>query len=396
MLLDHRPYTLDRVVRIAIFAGLVWGLVWLLGVLSDVLLPFAVALLLAYLMNPLVLLVQRRIKNRAAAVFVSLLAVLLCMVLAGVLVIPMIVKEIRHASAILIAVVNNSEIAARVTEVLPEDVWKEIKTYLAREEVLGYLKTDNFISTAQGVLKKVLPGVWGVISGTASVLFGIFGFSVIVMYLVFLLMDYQKVKEGWAGLLPPAYREPVREFALDFNAAMSRYFRGQTLVAAIMGLIHAVGFVAIGLPLGILLGALIGVLNMVPYLQVLGAIPALLLAIVHALGTGGSVPVMVAMTLAVFMVAQLIQETVLTPKIMGEVTGLSPAMIMLSLSVWGKLLGMLGLLIALPMTCLLLAYYKRLIATSTFTLTPGEGGKKSDGGAPRETPVKGKGKQGKK
>jgi predicted PurR-regulated permease PerM len=113
--------------------------------------------------------------------------------------------------------------------------------------------------------------------------------------------------------------------------------------------------------MAILLGLFIGLLNMVPYLQIIGLIPAFLLALVHALETGGNLWTMLALTGLVFVVVQIIQDTILVPRIMGKEMGLSPAMILLSLSVWGKLLGILGLLIALPMTCLLVAYYRRFL-----------------------------------
>ena len=116
--------------------------------------------------------------------------------------------------------------------------------------------------------------------------------------------------------------------------------------------------------MAILLGLFIGLLNMVPYLQMIGIIPAVLLALVHALETGTNFWMVLGLTGLVFAVAQIVQDAFLVPKIMGDVTGLSPAAILLSLSIWGKLLGIFGLLIALPMTCLLLAYYQRLLATS--------------------------------
>jgi predicted PurR-regulated permease PerM len=85
------------------------------------------------------------------------------------------------------------------------------------------------------------------------------------------------------------------------------------------------------------------------------------LALIHALETGMSFWVSLGLTALVFAVVQIIQDAYLSPKIMGKVMGLSPAMILLSLSIWGKLLGILGLLIALPATCLVLAYYKRFV-----------------------------------
>lgn len=364
MLFNGKPYTLDRIVRIVITVGLLGGLVWLLGYLSDVLIPFTAALLLAYLINPLVLLVQKKVKNRVAAVFISLSAVLIGVTLLAWLLIPMITKEIAHMGKILTAVVGNSDLAERAAKHLPPDLWQAVKDYAARKEVQDFFKTGNFWSVAEGVARKVLPGVWGVIAGTASFIMGLVGLAVIGLYLVFLLFNYQKVQESWKDLIPAAYREAVTGFVEEFNLAMKRYFRGQAAVASIVGVLFALGFWIIGLPMGILLGLFIGLLNMVPYLQIIGLIPAFLLALVHALEIGGSLWMILSLTGLVFAVVQVIQDAILVPKIMGRVTGLSPAMILLSLSVWGKLLGVFGLLIALPMTCLLLAYYRRFLVTS--------------------------------
>jgi predicted PurR-regulated permease PerM len=109
------------------------------------------------------------------------------------------------------------------------------------------------------------------------------------------------------------------------------------------------------------LGLFIGLLNMVPYLQLVGFIPTILLAVVKAADTGNSFWMIMLSALIVFAVVQTIQDTILTPKIMGHVTGLNPAIILLSLSIWGSLLGILGMVIALPMTTLLLTYYQRYI-----------------------------------
>ena len=374
MLFNGKPYTLDRIVHIVITVGLLGGLIWLLGYLSDVLIPFAVALLLAYLINPLVLLVQKKVGNRVAAVFISLFAVLMGVVLLGWLFIPVITKEIAHMGKISTAVVSNSDLAERAATHLPPDLWQAVKDFAARKEVQDFFKTENFWSIAEGVTRKVLPGVWGVITGTASFIMGVVGLAVIGLYLVFLLFNYQKIKESWMDLIPPAYREAVTGFVEEFNLAMKRYFRGQAAVASIVGVLFALGFWIIGLPMGILLGLFIGLLNMVPYLQIIGLIPAFLLALVHALEIGGSLWMILALTGLVFAVVQIIQDAVLVPKIMGRVTGLSPAMILLSLSIWGKLLGVFGLLIALPMTCLLLAYYRRFLVSAeakNATLPPG-------------------------
>ncbi len=364
MLLDSKPYTLDRVVRIGIAVGLLCGLIWLLGYLTDVLIPFAVALLLAYLINPLVLLVQKKLPNRVAAVFISLFAILALVVLLAWLLIPIIVNEVAHMGRILSEVVTKSDLADRAAKLLPPDLWQAVKDYAARKEVQDFFRTDNFWKIAETVARKILPGVWGLITGTASFIMGLVGLAVIGLYLVFLLFDYQKVRQGWKDLLPPAHREGVVAFVGDFDSAMNRYFRAQAAVASIVGVLFAMGFCLVGLPMGILLGLFIGLLNMVPYLQIIGLIPAFMLAFVHVLETGSSLWVILGLTGLIFVVVQIIQDALLVPKIMGRVTGLSPAMILLSISIWGKLLGIFGLLIALPMTCLLLAYYRRFLVSA--------------------------------
>lgn len=359
---EGRVYTFDRVVRFTLNVGLLFGLVWFFRYLSDVLIPFAVALLLAYLINPLVLLVQKRVKNHTASVFISLFAVVMLAVLLIVLILPLIVDEITQMGRILSEVVNNSTIAKRATDILPPDLWQALQDYAAREDVQGFFKTENFWKIVETIARKVLPGVWGLITGAASLIIGLAGLFVIALYLIFLLKDYQIVSEGWKDLLPVAYRDAITGFVSEFDAAMNRYFRAQAAVASIVGVMFAVGFWLVGLPMGILLGLFIGLLNMVPYLQIIGLIPAFFLAIIHVLETGSSLWVVLGQTGLVFVIVQLIQDTVLSPRIMGKVTGLNPAMILLSLSIWGKLLGIFGLIIALPMTCLLLAYYRSFLA----------------------------------
>jgi predicted PurR-regulated permease PerM len=361
MILDNKPYTLDRIVRIGIAAGLLWGLIWLLGYLSAVLIPFAVALLLAYLINPLVLLVQKKVPNRVFAVFISLFAVLAFVALLAWLLIPMIVADISNMGRILTDFVNDSDLAKQAAQRLPPHIWEAIKDFIESNEVRDFFKTDNFWKISESIARKVLPGAWGLLTGTASFVMGLVGLAVIGLYLIFLLLDYEKVKQGWKGMLPPAYQEATMAFISDFQLAMNRYFRAQAEVASIVGILFAVGFWLIDLPMGILLGLLIGILNMVPYLQIIGLIPAFLLALVHAVEVGSNFWVTLGLTGSVFVVVQTIQDTVLVPKIMGRVTGFSPAIILLSLSIWGKLLGFFGLIIALPMTCLLLAYYRRFL-----------------------------------
>ena len=183
----------------------------------------------------------------------------------------------------------------------------------------------------------------------------------VLLYTLFILLDYEELTGGWAQLLPRRYRPFAKRLVADIEEGMNKYFRGQGMVALCVGILFSIGFLIIGFPMAIGLGLFIGLLNMVPYLQLVGFIPTIILAIVKAADTGQNFWIIMLMALAVFAIVQIIQDTILVPKIMGHVTGLNSAIILLSLSIWGSLLGILGMIIALPMTTLLINYYQKYI-----------------------------------
>ncbi len=366
MLFDNQPYTFDRVVRIALSAAILGGIIYLLGYLSDVLIPFALAFLLAYLIHPLVILVEKWIPRHTVAVFLSLFLVSAAGTLIVYITVPLIFKELVQMQTVLTDLANKTELAKRAGEIIPENLWNAIKQLAAREDVQAFFKSEGSLEMFKKAAGTLLPGVWGVILGTTNFLLGVLGLSLIFLYLVFLLIDYRKVKDGWKELIPEPYRDAVIDFVGDFNDGMHRYFRGQAVVAGIVGFLSALGFWLIDLPMGIFFGLFVGLLNMVPYLQIVSIPIAFLLGALHALDSGTSVWVMIGLTTLVYAVVQAIQDGYLVPRIMGEVTGLRPAVILLSLSIWGKLLGVFGLIIALPMTALLWAYYRRFLLKARY------------------------------
>ena len=365
-----KPYTLDSVVRMVLGAGFFIGMVWLLGYLSGVLVPFVAALLVAYLLNPLTCFIEKRVGNRGVAVLLTML--LLLAVVAGVvlLVVPMVVGEFAHMGQVLSRLVSNTEFADKVAAHLPPDIWQWVRDTVQSPEVKDLFSAQGALNAAKGVLGNVVPGIRGVAVGAINAAAGLFGVFVIVLYVIFLLADFGRIKAGWQDYLPAQYREGVTGFLDEFEKTMGLYFRGQIIVCLIVGVLMSIGFMLIGLPLGLAMGMLIGILNIAPYLGVAGVVPVLLLAGLDSLEAGESVWVGIGLAVAVMAVVQVIQDAVLVPKIQGESLGLSPWLILLSLSVWGKLLGFLGLLIALPMTCLCLSYYRRMLAKKAAELPP--------------------------
>jgi predicted PurR-regulated permease PerM len=361
MLNSERPYNFDRVFRLALAGAMLWGLIWLLSYLSDVLLPFALGLLLAYLLNPLVELWQRLVKNRVVAVFVSLGCLVLAAVLLLWLVVPMIAAELANMGRLLSQLTSGSSLAEKASGPIPAKLMEWVRDILARPEVKSFFSSGNLWDMGLALAKKILPGLWGLVSQVGSFVMGLIGLLMVGLYFIFLLLDFEAVAANWQEILPPSQRERVAGFLGEFQTSMSRYFRAQAGVAAIVGVLFAIGFSLIGLPLGILLGLFMGVLNMVPYLQLLGLIPAIMMAVLATLQGDMGIWAMLGLTGGVFAAVQVIQDTFLVPKIMGKAMGLSPAFILLSLSVWGKLLGFLGLIIAIPLTCLLWAWYQKFV-----------------------------------
>ncbi len=364
MSLDSKPYTFDRIFRIFVSVLIFAVILWLMRYLSDVLIPFAMAFLLAYLLNPLVNVIQNKIKHRIVSVLTALGLVSGLLFLAGFVTVPVIKKEVFHMSKLIVRVAEDKELSKRALNYVPAGLWESVRSMAKGEEmgrVREILGREDVWMLLQAAGKKILPGLWKMFQGAASLIFAFMGIFVVFLYLVFLLIDYQNAREGWKSLVPSKWHSGVEKFVFDFDTGMSRHFRAQALVAASVGILFSLGFMITGLPMALFMGFLVGVLNMVPYLQIVAIIPACLLAVVQAVETGSGLFTTVGLTLLVFAVVQTIQDSFLTPRIMGKVTGLSPAIILLSVSVWGKLMGVFGLIIALPMTCLLLAYYKRLI-----------------------------------
>ena len=359
---SESPFTFDRVIRIAIAVAVIWFSISLVAYLSDVLIPFAVALLLAYLVNPLTSWLQRKLpfRHRIVSVLLSLTLILGAVVLFLSMLIPMVASEVEQMRKLLSGMVNADEWQATLQDYVPEEIRVYIADHVRIEELVQLLNFENI----RVFLQQVLPGIWGVFSGTISFVIGLAVVIVILLYLVFILLDFDEISEGWKELIPDQYKQVVLDVVSDFATAMRVYFRAQALIAFTVGLLFALGFWLIGLPMGILLGLFIGLLNMVPYLQVVGLIPAVLFAVAGSLGAGESIWLMLGLVLAVFAVVQVIQDAILVPKIMGKATGFNPAVILLSLSIWGKLLGILGLLIALPVTFLIHSYYKRFLKGS--------------------------------
>jgi predicted PurR-regulated permease PerM len=351
----RRPYTFDRVVRIVIIIASLIGVFYLLNILKGVLLPFLLAWLMAYFTHPLVRFFQEKckIKSRGISVAISLISIVLFIALIALLIFPMIIDEVYAVKDLIKGYAHSIE----EISVLPEYVNEYIVSFLNWDNISSILTIENIKSLMGGVFSSGAK----LLSGTTTFVMTLLGVFVVILYLIFILLDYKEIQEGFRSMVPEKYSNTLSSLFDDIEDSMNTYFRGQATVAFCVGILFAIGFSIVGLPLAILLGLFIGFLNLVPYLQTIGFVPAILLTMLQAAQTGESFWYLFMLVLLVFIVVQVIQDMFLVPKIMGKAVGLNPAIILLSLSIWGTLLGFVGLIIALPLTSLCISYYRRYV-----------------------------------
>ena len=327
--------------------------VYLIYKLRNVLTPFFIALFIAYLINPIIAFIQSKfkIKSRGVSVTIGITSILLLVSTSTLISIPFINKEFQSAIGLI---KEYSEFIPPISSELNIKATKFIESDYAKDFINS--------STINETISKIIPLLKNLFSESIDLLMGVFGIFFILIYLIFILHGYPKLKESWPKWIPVKYRDTAKDIIDDLSNGMRAYFRGQAFIAFIVGLLFCFGFKIIGLPLAIFLGVTIGFLNLVPYMQILGFIPAFILSVLHSIETGQSIWLTLGATAIVFLIIQLIQEIFLIPKIMNKVTGLHPAIILLSLSIWGSLLGFTGLIIALPISTLIISYYKRHIS----------------------------------
>lgn len=349
------PYTFDRVVRIVIGLTVLTLLFLLFRRLGSVLTPFFVGWLLAYLLHPIVSFFQYKLKLKSRVLSIIVTLILFFGSITGLIVvlIPMIAGEMKNMSVLL----QNFTASFTFDSFLPIAWQHALVSYISDIDVLELIRNPNTVD----VVKKIAPQLWSIVGSSIGFIISTVALIIVVLYLIFILMDYEKINNGWPRIIPPRYRSIVMEITGDIEDNMNRYFRGQALIALIVGVLFTIGFIIIDLPMAIIFGLFVGLLNLVPYLQTVAIIPGFFLILVKAAEPGGSLGAAVLGVAIVFVLVQGFQDMVLVPKIMGRVTGMRPAVILLSLSIWGALMGIIGMIIALPMTTLIMSYYNRWV-----------------------------------
>ncbi len=350
-LYQRKPYTFDRVVRIIFSVCAIVATLYLLDLLKDVLLPFLVACLIAYMLEPVVKWNMKwlHIRTRFVPVVITLLEA--CIIAGGFLAIfiPYMISECEQMAEMVKTYASTQS----NIPFLSQDIHRFIRDNIDFNEISRLLSKDEW----REIIRKAISSSWSFLSSGVAFIVGMVSWLIVLLYVVFIMLDYERLMLSFRQLVPHRYRHRVFRIFDDIKNAMNRYFRGQFLIACLVGVLFSIGFLLIGLPMGVVLGLFIGILNLVPYLQIISLPITAILCLVWTVSTGGDFWIIFWESMAVYVIVQCIQDLILTPKIMGKAMGLNPAIILLSLSVWGCLLGFMGMIIALPLTTLILSYY---------------------------------------
>ncbi len=326
-------------------------LVLLLGKLvshfSSLLLPLTIAGVLALMLRPVVRAVEQRLRLSPVMAVVTLYGVLL-VATAGLLsyLVPILFRQIGDFIELAPELFNRT--MEWIAETFPQ--WSAVLEDSTDGHPLRELIEEFSGEIGEAITAAIPTLVQAGETLLAAVAMAI-GLAIIPVYLFFFLKSDRDPTENLGEFLPflnKDTREDVVFLAREFVNIVVSFFRGQLVIALIVGVLLAIGFAAAGLKFSVILGLILGLLNIVPYL---GVIIGLLITVPTALFQPGGGWELALLVVGIFAVVQSLESALLTPKIMGDRTGLHPVTIIIAIFFWGIALGgILGMILAIPLT----------------------------------------------
>jgi predicted PurR-regulated permease PerM len=347
--------------QVLFWAATVAAVLYVLYLLGSAIMPFAAGIALGYLLDPVVLKLQRLGLNRLGASLLILIAFALSVAIVLILVVPILGNQFVAFSQRL------PSYAVRLQSLAVDQGNALIAKYgggwidtLGLREQLSSAQIQKSVGdfVAQGA-QWLLDALKSLVSGGAAV-FNFLSLMIITPVVAFyILVDWHRIVSELDSWLPLDHRDRLRKIAGEINDALAGFIRGQSIVCLFLGLWYSVGLTLIGLDFGFLIGVLAGLLSFVPYV---GSLTALVLSLGVALVQGWPSPKLFFMALGVVGIGQFLEGNVLAPKLVGESIGLHPVWLMFALLAFGQLFGFLGLIIAVPTAAAIGVVTRHLIA----------------------------------
>jgi predicted PurR-regulated permease PerM len=344
LLYPFRELTIAR--RLMILAVALFAL-WFCYSILSILAPFVIAFLVAYILNPLVLALEKKKFPRWASALTVILVFVGVVVCAMLFVVPPAIEQFQGI------IKGLNEIVQDFADLLNSGkVFEVLSRFGIPVESARHAITEQFSPRLETILKSLFEGVFGFVSGISSLVEQLIN-AIIIPFLVFyMLKDFPSITHRITTFVPLRSREGFIARAKKIDDLMGKYFRGAITVAVIQGTISAVGLWIIGVNYALVLGIMSGILDFIPYI---GLLTSLVVSSIVALFSGGPVVAKVIAVVVMYLGQKVLEATVLAPKIIGSQVGLHPVLLILSLLVFGHFLGFVGLLIAVPLTALIMA-----------------------------------------
>lgn len=328
--------------NIARFWGLVilfsFGFVWLL---KDMLAPFVVGMAIAYLLDPIVAKLTKRLNvPRWSAVSLVLLVFTTCLVVIGITILPFIIDEIS----------NFYKNLPYYTDKLVEFIQPLVEGVLERVNSSDIDQVKEQVGSNIGTFFSGVGDVVNQLWTSGLALIDVVSFLIITPVVAFYLMlDWPKIKKIIDDLLPRQHLKTIRGLFTEFDRTLSGFIRGQTMVCLFLGVFYAVGLTLAGLNFGVAIGFMAGILSFIPYVgSFFGLLASVGVALVQF--DGLTMPLVIA---AIFFAGQAIEGNVLTPRWVGQKVGLHAVWVIFALMAGGSLLGFTGLMLAVPLAALI-------------------------------------------
>ncbi|CUH52826.1 AI-2E family transporter [Shimia marina] len=309
---------------IVVFALILWAL-------GDVLLPFILGGAIAYFLDPLADRLEDSGLSRAASTAVITVLGLLIFVVGILAVVPSLISQ-----------------ATELVDTLPE-VFAQLRTFVS-ERFPSLTQPDSVMSQTLhqiGTLLQERGGevLQGALSSAMSLLNVLMLLVIAPVVAFYLLLDWDRMIAEIDRLLPRDHAPIIRRLAADIDKTLASFVRGMGTVCLILGTYYAVALMVVGLNFGLVVGFIAGLVTFIPYLGALiGGALAIGLALFQFWGEWFNI----GLVAAIFMIGQMVEGNILTPKLVGKSVGLHPVWLLLALSVFGALFGFVGMLVAVP------------------------------------------------
>ena len=319
----------DQIKYWTIAASILLIFLWLLG---DILLPFVLGAAIAYLLDPIVDRLERLGTGRVLGTTLILVATFFVLFFIFLLLIPLVIDQFRLLAAAAPDLVTSVQAL----------VLNQIASISPESEAL-----NSTVSNLSTMAQEKLGIIFGSVMASAISLIDVIMLMVITpVVAVYLLVDWDRILEKINELLPLDHASVVRSLASEIDSTLSAFVRGMIAVCLVLGIYYATALSLIGLEFGLIIGFIAGLVSFIPYVgALLGGVLAIGLALIQFWGDFE----LVALVVGVFIVGQIFEGNILTPKLVGNSVGLHPVSLILALSLFGAFFGFIGLLLAVPL-----------------------------------------------